>query len=75
MIAEVERAAAERALTDAVDQVTAKAKAYADSAIGLRAEKEWADSSRYSNYAAGLDMAANEIHKAAEAYRQEREEQ
>ena len=70
-LASVERAAAEKALTGVTDLIDAKAKAYADSATGLCAEKEWLDSNRYSNYASGLDMAAGLLHKAAEAYRRE----
>jgi hypothetical protein len=75
MIAEVERAAAEKALTDAATDVEDLVDGYESTADEMRGRGEWADSNRYSNYSAGLNMAVTRLRARAEAYRQERGEQ
>ncbi|MCW2287018.1 hypothetical protein EDF60_1669 [Leucobacter luti] len=69
MIAEVERAAAEKALTAAADEEERVSQQYALTADGMRDRKEWADSNRYANYAAGHAATAHALRARAAAHR------
>ena len=69
MIAEVRRQAAEEALLKAEDAVSELIDGYESTADEMRGRSEWVDSNRYSNYAAGLSVAAGSIRKLAAEYK------
>lgn len=68
---EIERQAAEKALTEAAEEESRIAQVYERTSEGMRERQEWADSNRYANYAAGHSASAHALRKRAAAYRQE----
>ena len=65
-IAAVVAAAKAEAMEEAATVAQVHGEAYRVTADRLFAEADWNDSSRYSNYASGLKMAAAEIRKATQ---------
>ncbi|TFD47587.1 hypothetical protein E3T46_17500 [Cryobacterium sp. Hh11] len=65
-IAAVVAAVKRDALEEAAKVAQEHGEAYGATADRLFAEGEWADSSRYSNYASGLRMASAAIRKATQ---------
>lgn len=63
------REAKAEALNEAAEHVAEQSVRYADTASRLHDEGEWVDSSRYSNYAAGVSMALTTLRARAAEYR------